>query len=118
MKSEESQSAGWTSVMFVAIVFLALAFVVVYAGKTTSGSSTKANFVSLDCYMDREHEPWELWPDGQVLMVGHKRYLAVSREQRNSNDRYNGIKTYGFEIEIPIADKAWKKTECPRSWLK
>ena len=75
-----------------------------------------SNFTSLDCYVDKKHEPWEVFPDGQVLMVGHKRYLAVSREQRNSNDRYFGVKTYGFEIEIPVANKAWKKTECPMAW--
>ena len=118
MKSEESQSAGWTSAMFVAIAFIALISVGVYVETTTPGLFTKANFVSGECYVDRVHEPWELWPDGQVLMVGHKHYLAVSREQRNSQDRYSGYKTYGFEVEIKVADKVWNKTWCPQSWLK
>ena len=80
------------------------------------GNVNKPPFNALECYVDREHEPWEVFPDGQILQVGRERYLAVNREQRNTNDRYSGYKVYGFEIEIPVANKVWKKTECPMAW--
>lgn len=71
-----------------------------------------------ECYIAKNHEPWQVYPDGQVLQVGHRLYLLVSREQRNSKDRYNGNKTYGFEIAIQDADAVYQQTECPLAWRK
>ena len=78
-----------------------------------------AQFAELDCYIIKdEFEPWHTVADGQVLHVGNRKYLAVTREQRNSNLRYDGYRTYGFEVNIVDADKAWQKTVCPQVWMR
>jgi len=78
-----------------------------------------AKFAELDCYLIKdEFEPWHTTADGQILHVGNQRYMAVTREQRNGNLRYDGYKTYGFEIRIVEADREWKKTVCPQVWMR
>lgn len=82
-----------------------------------SNTPPAPKFRAMECYMVTEgHEPWYTSADGQILQVGNFKYLAVTREQRNSNDRYDGYKTYGFEIDIAVADRAWAKLPCPGGW--
>ena len=76
-------------------------------------------YVQFDCYQDqRQREPWELYPDGQVLQVGNWHYLVEVREVINSpkKPRYDGNQAFGFMVKIEDFDRRTVKTECPRGW--
>ena len=68
-----------------------------------------------DCFKTHDHEPWEAYVDGQVLQVGKRHYLAVTRVQRNSNDRYDGNREYGYMVTMD-ATRDWVKVPCPKGW--
>ena len=76
-------------------------------------------FTAMDCYVEnRDREPWEVYPDGQVLQVGVRKYLAVNRDQRITQDRYSGYKVYGFEMEMDAFERTYKPVMCPATWVK
>ena len=72
-------------------------------------------FAAGDCFTSHDHEPWEAYVDGQVLQVGKRHYLAVTRIQRNSNDRYDGNREYGYMVTMD-ATQDWVKVPCPKGW--
>ena len=93
---------------------LGLAFYLELSSQTLPVPQLRAG----DCFIHRHYEPWQVYPDGQVLKVGRRLYLMVNRTQRNSQDRYNGNKVYGFETPIAEADRQYQRLECPQSWHK
>lgn len=74
-------------------------------------------YVQYDCWEDvRPREPWELYPDGRILVVGNWAYLVETREALNSNDKYHGAKAYGSMVAIRTFDQHTRKVPCPGRW--
>ena len=72
-----------------------------------------------DCWVEnRTREPWELYPDGQVLHVGNRHYLVAPRELiiSKAKPKYDGGAVFESMVEITSFDQHTAKVPCPGKW--
>lgn len=77
------------------------------------------HYVQGECWQEQRHrEPWELYPDGQVLQVGNWHYLVAPRELIISKHkpRYDGGAVFESMVEIAAFDQHTVKVPCPGKW--
>ena len=68
-----------------------------------------------DCFVHNGRlEPWEPWVEGQIMVVGYRKYLVMSSDAR-LKDRYDGRYT-GVEIPKEIFEELYHKVDCPKTW--
>src|SRR3990167_534250 len=65
-------------------------------------------YVQFECWQEsRIREPWELYPDGQILQVGNYHYLVAPRDLiiSKAKPKYDGRAVFAHMVEIASFDQ-------------